>query len=180
MKAWFRLLRARTLLLFSATLVLIGAAPVLYFLGLVVGQVGIRLQAGSWVPLPATLLFTDHAPLMNGKAAPLLAFIPELHWPWFASPEAVTPTHLAATWILDRLHVGLIFALAGIALIAIGVLGVVRQKARIRVQRQGSADRLRRARDYRRDASRPDHVQERREPFIGAGSIARNTDRRVA
>ena len=82
MKGWFRLLRARTLLLFSAAVVVVGLLPLVYFGGLLAWQFDVRLEGGPWVKLPAALMFTDHALLQGGKAAPVLAYIPQLDWLW--------------------------------------------------------------------------------------------------
>lgn len=172
MKAWFRLLSARTLLLLSGALVPLGVVPVLYLLALVGWQISARIQGGVWVRLPATLVFTDPSLLQAGKAAPVLPFIPYVDWSGSTTDAAV--------WILSQLHVGLVPALLGCAIAAFGVVGVLRQKTAIRVQKQRKADRVRRMQDYRRESSPADAVEGRREPFIGTGGFARNTDRRVA
>jgi hypothetical protein len=78
-----------------------GLALVLYFAALFAWQLGVVFQGGGWVPLPATLLFTDQSLLDAGKAAQVLPFIPELPW----SPNRVV------TLVLERVHVGLVFAL---------------------------------------------------------------------
>jgi hypothetical protein len=136
--------------LFAVLLVLAGLVPVLYLAALFAWQIVMLFQAGSWVPLPATLLFMDHASLQAGKAAPVLAFIPEFPW---AVPRALA-------WVLDRLHLALLFALIGLALMGHGTLAVLRQTAAIRLARQRDEDRQRRRRDYEREDGR-------REPFIG-------------
>ena len=64
---------------------------------------------------------------------------------------------------------------AGLLAAALGVWGVLSQKAAIRDARQREQDRLRRVRDYRRDSQGVDTL-ERREPYIGR----RDADRRVA
>jgi hypothetical protein len=139
-------------------LLIAGLVPVLYFGALVAWQVSALFQAGAWVPLPVTFLFTEHSLLAAGKAAPVLPFIPELPW---AAGKAVAA-------ILDRVHVGLIPALAGLAIMALAVLRLRRQMAVIRVQKQWNEDRLRRAQDYRED--RPlDRLDGRREPFMRLG-----------
>ena len=148
MNAWFPLLKARTVILFSAVLVLAGSVPVLYFVALFVWQIGMLFQVGKWAPLPATLPFTDHP----------LVFVPEFPW---TAPKAVG-------WLLDNLHVGLVPAVVGCAMVALGALGVLRQKAVIRLQKQRKEDRLRRMRDYRREDSQADALEGRREPFIGS------------
>lgn len=171
MNAGFPVLKARTVLFFAAVLMLAGLVPVLYLVALFVWQISALFQAGSWVPLPATLLFTDHSLLQAGKAAPVLPFIPE--FPWAA--------HKAVVFVLDRVHVGLVPALLGCAIAALGALSALRQMAAIRAQKQRTEDRLRRVRDYRLSGSPADAVDDRREPFIGAaGGIPRNANQRVA
>jgi signal transduction histidine kinase len=177
MKAWFRLLKARALLLFSAGVALIGLLPVLYLLGLLAWQFNARFESGSWVALPATLMFTDHALLQGAKAAPVLPYIPQLvllqlDWSW--------TTNEVAAAILSKLHVGLVPALIGCAVMAVGISGVLRQRMLLRIHKERKNDRVRRIDDYRREASRTGAGDDRREPFIGAESIARHTDRRVA
>ena len=166
-------------LLSGVVLVVAGLMPVLYFVALFVWQITALFQAGSWVALPATLLFTDHALLQSGKAAPVLGFIPEFPWAWLMSPESLLPAHIAVTWILTRLHVGLVFALVGIAVIAFGALTALRQMTAIRARKWRDEDRLRRVRDYRRDDSQVAALDGRLEPYIGTGG-GRNVDRRVA
>jgi hypothetical protein len=173
MKAWFRLLRARTLLLFSVAVVLIGLVPVLYLLGLLAWQFNVRLEGGPWVALPSALMFADHALLQGGKVAPVLAYIPQFPpWAW--------STHDAGAYILGKLHVGMAPALIGCAIMAVGVSGMLRQRAMIRIQQDRNRDRVRRIQEYRRDTGRADALDGRVEPFIGGDGIARGKDRRVA
>ena len=71
MNAWFPPRRARatrSALILSAALVVAGLVPLLYFVGLVGWQIVTLVQTRSWVPLPASLLFTEHS----------FAFIPQL------------------------------------------------------------------------------------------------------
>jgi hypothetical protein len=167
MNARFPLLKARTVLFFAVVLVLAGLVPVLYFVALFVWQIAAVFQARSWVAFPATLLFSEHS----------FAFIPELPW---AAPKALA-------WILDRLHLGLVFALPGLAVMALGVLSARRQKAVIRAHKQRDGDGLRRVPDYRGEGDGADALDGRREPFIGPGGtligpgvIPRDADRWAA
>jgi hypothetical protein len=153
-------------LLFAVMVVVAGLAPVLYFVALFGWQLTTSIQAGSWIPLPATLLFTEHSLLQAGKAAPVLGFVPEFAWPWLMNPDALLPVHKAVTSILNRVHVGLAFALVGLPVMALGVLAASRQMAVLRARKRQKEDRLRRARDYRRETSL-DALDGRREPFIG-------------
>jgi len=150
--------KVRMALVFSVVLVIAGLVPLLYFAALGIAQVAISVQAGSWVPLPLTLLFADHSVVQGSKAAPLLAYIPELRW----------EGHQVIAWILDRIHVGVVFAVIGLAVIPHGVSGISRRRAVIRAEKLAEEDRLRRTRDYRRDEDLPDVLEGRREPFIGS------------
>lgn len=172
MKAWFRLLKSRMLLLFSAGVVIVGLAPVLYLLGLMAWQFDMRFETGSWIALPAALAFTDHALLQGGKVAPVLAYIPHIDWAW--------STNEVVEQILKKLHVGLVPALIGCGVMAVGVSGVLRQWVLIRILKERKKDRVRRIDDYRREASPGGALDGRREPFIGASVAAANADRRVA
>jgi hypothetical protein len=138
MKAWFPLLKARTALIIWATLAVAGALPVLAFVAIVIWQLATLFQTRAWVPLPATLLFA----------------------------ESLLPAHPAAIWVLSRVQAGLLPALLGLGLVAIGVLGVRSRRAAILAHRQYREDALRRVQDYRRDDSMADTLDGRREPFI--------------
>lgn len=72
------------------------------------------------------------------------------------------------------LPAALLPALGGLAAMAIGAFGILRQKALIRVEKQRKEDRARRLQDYRRDAASADTLDGRREPYIGS------RDRRAA
>lgn len=172
MRAWLRLLKARTLLLCSAGVVILGLAPVLYLLGLLAWQVDTHLETGSWIALPAALVSIDRALLQGGNVAPVLAFIPHFDWAWSAN-EVVAQ-------IMSTLHIGLIPGLIGCGVMAVGVSGVLRQRVLIRIHKERKKDSVRRLDNYRREASRADAGDGRREPFIGADDFARNTDRRAA
>jgi hypothetical protein len=150
-------MKARTALLFAMGLTAGGLALVLYFAALFAWQLGVVFQGGGWVPLPATLLFTDRSLLEAGKAAAVLPYIPDFPW-------------TADRWVgvvLERIHVGLVFALLGAALMARGLLSSSRQAAALRADRQRHEDRLRRVADYRR-ADAGTSIDGRREPFISS------------
>lgn len=147
--------RARAGLLLSAVLVLIGLVPAVYFLGLFVWQVASSMQAGKWVALPMSLVFTEHS----------FAFLPHFPWPWFMSPESLLPLHSAISWGLSRVHAGILFGVLGVAIIAIGLLGGLKHYAALRAYRQHRQDQARRVRDYLRDDLQADSFG-RREPFI--------------
>jgi hypothetical protein len=166
MNAWFpprRASAARAVLILSAALVVAGLVPLLYFVGLLGWQVVTLFQTRSWVPLPLSLLFSEHS----------FAFIPQFPWAWLASPDSLLAAHTAIVWALGKVHVGLVFGLAGLALGVVGVAGVLRQRALIRAQKQALADRKRRVRDYRNDHSAAPTLDERLEPFISVPKKAR-------
>jgi hypothetical protein len=159
MSAWFPPLRAKVMLACWAAVAIAGAAPVLYLAGLLAWQVVGLLQRGSWVPLPASLLLTEHS----------FAFLPALGWAWLMSPDSLLPVHSALMWVLGRVHAGAIFGVIGLVLIGLGVLGVLRHYAALRVQRQRAEDRQRRVHDYRNDRNDYGHLAAfdgRQEPFI--------------
>jgi hypothetical protein len=149
-------------LIASVLLIVAGALPVLFLAGLVAWQVVTLFQAGAWVPLPVLLLFTDHAVLQAGKLAPVLGFIPDLSLIWTAGTDTVKPV----LWVLSRLHFAVLPALAGLALIALGVRGLLRQRAALHARKNYQEDRLRRVQDYRQDDADSDAFDGRREPFI--------------
>ena len=149
-------------LIASVLLILAGAVPVLFLAGLLAWQVVTLFQAGAWVPLPVLLLFTDHAALQAAKVAPVLGFIPDLSLIWTAGADTPKPV----LWALGRVHFALLPALAGLVMMAAGVLGLLRQRAAIRAQRNYREDRLRRVQDYQRDERPTDTFDGRREPFI--------------
>jgi hypothetical protein len=149
------LLRMRMGVLVAGALVIAGLLPVLYFVALLTWQFSGLFEAGSWIPLPATLVFSDHSLLQAGRAAPVLPFIPHFAWPWLMSPESFLPVHPIVTLLLGRLHFGLVFAIAGAVVVAIGVFRARRYMGVIH-------------------AVNPAHVlDDRREPYIGADNVRR-------
>jgi hypothetical protein len=77
-------------------------------------------------------------------------------------PEGLDP---AALSLLARVHAGLVPALLGLGIAALGVRGVLRQRAAMRAQKRTREDRLRRVQAYRTDGP-ADRLDGRREPFI--------------
>jgi hypothetical protein len=146
--------------LVAGLFIVIGAMPLLYFTALGALQIGLGIQAGKWVALPLTLAFSDHALLAGARVAPALPYIPQFGW--IADPTVAA--------LLDRVHVALIPALAGLALAAIGVLRIQRLRLLARLQRQQAEDRVRRVQDYQRDGE--DFIDGRREPFISSRRAA--------
>lgn len=181
----FFLARACAAWLFGAGLVLAGLLPVLYTLGLFAWQYTTRLQGGAWVSLPASLWFADHSLLQSGKVGPILQYVPELPSAWLTELHAWPLLHKAVASFLDRLHAGLVPAIAGIGIMAAGVAIAVRQHAWVAMAKRRRENRLRRVRQYRAESARPQSEQvrskrvkskraqskraqhERVEPFIG-------------
>ena len=156
MSTWFPPLRAKVMLVFWATVAVVGLAPVLYLAGLVGWQAVTLFQHRSWVPLPASLLLTEHS----------FAFLPALGWAWLISPDSLLPVHTALMWVLSRVHSGAIFAVVGLVLVALGAIGVYRHYSAIRAHRQRAEDSRRRVHDYRNDEGHAASFDGRREPFI--------------
>jgi hypothetical protein len=186
------LARACAAWLFGACLVLAGFLPVLYALALFAWQYSTRLQEGSWVSLPASLWFADHSLLQSAKVAPILQYVPQLPFAWLTELQSWPLVQKAVTSFLDRLHAGLVPAIAGIAIMAAGVATAARQKALLAMAKRGRENRKRRVRQYRADSARPQSARpqsaptqrerkrserkqsrqkqgERVEPFIGPG-----------
>lgn len=179
------LVRAAATWLLGAGLVLAGLLPVLYMLALFAWQYSTRLQAGSWVSLSASLWFADHSLLQAAKVAPILQYIPQLPFAWLTELQSWPLVHKAVTSLLDRLHAGLVPAIAGIAIMAAGFATAARQKALLAMVKRGRENRKRRVRQYRAESSRPQSAPahserkpserkqsrqkqvERVEPFIG-------------
>lgn len=153
MKAWLRLLKARILLLCSIAVVVVGIAPVLYFLGLLAWQVDIWRDTRAWITLPAALAFADRALLRGGELAPVLAFIP--HLPQITHIDWSWSTHEVVAQVLRQLHIGVIPGLLGGAIMATGISSALRQGILIRIQKQ-----------RRKEPVQP--LDNRLEPVIGA------------
>src|SRR5688500_2311390 len=171
MKAWLRLLKARILLLCSIAAVIVGIAPVVYFLGLVAWQVDIWLDTRAWIALPGALAFTDRALLRGGELAPVLAFIP--HLPQITHIDWTWSTNEVVAQLLRHLHIGLIPGLIGGAIMATGISSVLRQRILIRIQKQRRKEPVQPLDNRVAEASRADGgFDGRREPVIAAVAVA--------
>ena len=160
MNAWIHLLKARILLFCSLGVVLIGLAPLLYLVGLAAWQFHIYLQTGTWITLPASLVFTDRALLQGGSVAPVLAFIPHPGMAW--------STHDVVRQIASYLHIGVIPGLVGLGLVAVGISSLLRQRTLIRIHKERRKALAQELDNQRREASRADAGYDgRREPVIG-------------
>ena len=173
MRVWLHLLKARILLFCSLGVVLVGLAPLAYAIGLVAWQIDSYYNTSSWISLPAGLAFVDRASLQAGNLAPVLAFIPHLDSP--------LTTHAVVWRILSNLHLGLIPGLVGCGILAVGISSALRQRALIRIHKARRKAPVQRLEPQRREASPPPPADNgRREPFIGAGDVAANSERRAA
>jgi hypothetical protein len=114
--------------------------------------------------MKAKLLLFVAIVLVAAGAWPAAYYLAQLGW-------QVASMFQTRSWAMPD---ALLPALAGLAAIALGAAGIVRQKRRMRAEKQRRADRVRRLQDYRRDATGGDTIDGRREPFIGT------RDRRVA
>ena len=170
MKTRSSLLRTKIGALAGVSLAILGLLPVSYLVALLAWQFSALFETGSWVALPATLLFTDHSSLQSTKASPALEFIPQFPWPWLMNPESLLPIHNVLISLLGRFHVGLVFGLLGVAVIAIGVRWLRQHMSALRIVKQQRLDSLRRVQDYRLDEQAFDG---RREPYIGTGDARR-------
>jgi hypothetical protein len=122
----------------GAGLAAIGGLSLLCACALLAWQYVSRLQTGKWIALPLRSMLGDAE--------------------WLGQ-------NVVVTWVLERLHIGVPFALIGLGLLAIGVLVVRRENEIIRMQERAAADRLRRVRlgQYGDPAGR-------REPYMGEGA----------
>jgi hypothetical protein len=171
MKAWLRLFKARTLLLCSMAVVIVGSAPLLYLLGLVAWQVDIWRNAGTWISLPAALSFADRTLLRGGELAPVLAFIP--HLPQVTHIDWTWSTNELAAQILRHLHIGAIPGLFGCAIMATGISSVLRQRVLIRIHKQRRKEPVQPTGNRVSEPGRADAgFDDRREPVIDAVDLA--------
>lgn len=174
------LLKVRAVWLLGIALVLAGLLAVLYYVALLAWQWTTALQTRSWISLPATIAFLDHSGLRARKVAPVLDYLPQLPPAWLKDLEASPLVHQAAIVLLDKLHIGVVFALLGLVVMALGALIVMRQRARLTMARRYKEDRLRRVRLYRSGETR-------REPYFGTvpgdageADVPRHDTRRTA
>ena len=173
MKSWLLARRIALGMLAAAALVIAGFAPVLYLAALLAWQLSNLLEAGTWVALPLTLAFTEHSLLQSGKASAVLPYIPQLIWPWLTSPDILVALHTPVALLLGKLHVALVSALVGLAVMALGALRAQRYMLAIRAEKERRADQLRRVDDYRLDEISPEPIDTRREPYLGTGGNRR-------
>jgi hypothetical protein len=138
----------RLLRVLAQALVILGLAPVAYAIGLFGWQAYTWAVTGAWVALPGHLL-VDPAALQAPRLTAVAPFIPSVDWPWANHPRVAILLGRVLGVILHYLHVGVVAALAGCALIAVGRGIAARQSELIEWQERQRADRLRRAAQYR-------------------------------
>ena len=146
----FRMSRTYGLRWAGAVLAGMGALPLLYACVLFAWQYAARITTGNWIALPAKVLFSAQTDAL----APIAMLLPDLPAAWLGANPLIG-------WALERVHIGVPFALIGVLAMAIGVLTVLRQNQVLRREERLTADRLRRVRlgQY--------GELERREPYIG-------------
>jgi hypothetical protein len=166
MNVWFHIRTAATWL-FGAVLLVAGALLVLQLAALLAWQYSVALETRAWPQLPILVVFADPAKL-GTTTAQFMSVIPHMPWSWLQDPQnAQTLSHMAATWTLGKLHVGLIPAILGLACILLGLKLMRRQKQRYVDARRQQDDRLRRLRAYRREQrSEPVLTEFRAEPAL--------------
>lgn len=147
-EAWFQL-KTRATCLFGIALALVGLLLVLQLLALLLWQFTSALETRAWPSLPAGLLFADHAKLSGTAVAPILQFIPEFQWALLSTPKDPPGVHTVATWVLDRVHIGLLPALLSMPIILFGGIVSLKQLNTLAAAKRRKEDRLRRLREYR-------------------------------
>jgi hypothetical protein len=166
MNAWFHT-RTAAAWLVGTVLLIAGALLVLQLAALLVWQYSVALDTRAWPQLPLLAAFADPAK-HSATTAQFMSVIPQIPWHWLHDPQnAQTLSHMAATWTLGKLHVGLIPAILGLACILLGLKLIRRQKQRYADARRQKDDRLRRLRAYRREQrSEPVLTEFRAEPAL--------------
>jgi nitrate reductase gamma subunit len=125
----------------------LGFVPFLYALALLAWQGFAWLHTGAWVALPMRLL-VDPSLLANPKLASIAPFIPSVDWVWANHPESLLLANKLLALLLDRVHIGVLAALAGYAMMALGREIAARQAEIVEWQERQRADRLRRIAEY--------------------------------
>ena len=148
MGVWFQL-KTRAIWLVGIALVLVGLLLVLQLFALLMWQYMVALETRNWPSLSLRLLFADHSQLARTSVAPFLQFIPELQWNWMRVPQE-SPVHSAVTWLLDKVHIGLLPALLGVPIALRGGVLAIRQKNALADAKRRNEDRLRRIDYYRK------------------------------
>jgi hypothetical protein len=142
--------KTRALWLFGAALVLVGGLLVLQLVALLVWQYSVALETRAWPRLPLVFVFSDHSQL-SAATARFLPVIPEFPWSWLRDSEnGSSVMHVLATWLLDKVHIGLVPALLGVAIMIIGGIIAIRQKDMLGAAKRHDEDRRRRVREYRK------------------------------
>lgn len=137
--------------LFGILLALVGLLLVLQLLALLLWQYTVAVETRSWPQLPVALLFADHSQLAGKPVAPFLQFVPELRWRWIQDAKNPSAMHAVATWLLDKVHIGVAPALLGALIAWAGGMVWFRRKNVLADAKQRNQDRLRRVGEYRKD-----------------------------
>lgn len=138
---------ARTTRLLGLGLAALGVPFLAYALALLAWQAFIWLHTGTWTALPSRLL-VDPTLLEAPRLSSIARFIPSFDWGWANHPQFLRlPGKLLAV-LLDRVHLGLLAAAVGYALIEAGRQIMVRQAEILEWQARQRADRMRRVAEY--------------------------------
>jgi hypothetical protein len=150
MDGWFQL-KTRAIWLVGIGLALVGLLLVVQLVALLVWQYLVALETRNWPSLSVRLLFADHSQLARTSVAPFLQFIPELQWNWIRIPQESPSLHSALTWLLDKVHIGLIPAVLGVPIALRGGVLAIQQKSTLADAKRRKEDRLRRIGHYRKE-----------------------------
>lgn len=138
---------ASTTRLLGLGLAVLGVPFLAYALALLAWQALMWLHTGAWTALPSRLL-VDPTLLESPRLSSVAPFIPSFDWGWANHPQLLRlPSKLLGV-VLDRVHLGLLSAAAGYALIAAGRQIMARQAEILEWQARQRADRMRRIAQY--------------------------------
>jgi hypothetical protein len=177
MDLWFQL-KTRAIWLIGIGLALVGLLLVLQLVGLLVWQYLVALETRNWPSLPVRLLFADHSQLTRTSVAPFLQFIPEIQWNWIQVRQESPSLHSAVTWLLDKVHIGLLPALLAVPIALRGGVLAIQQKNTLADAKRRKEDRLRRIGHYRREQQGPTaspRDQDSTAPAYPEGAIRRRS-----
>ena len=138
---------ARTAKLLGLVLAVLGLPFLAYALSLLAWQAVTWLHTGTWAPLPSRLL-VDPSLLESPRLAGIAPFVPSFEWGWANHAQSLRLANKLLAVLLDRVHLGLLAAAAGYALIEAGRQIMARQAEILEWEARQRADRMRRAAEY--------------------------------
>ena len=149
MDSWFAF-EARVIYFFGIALFIVGLFLVLYFPALFLWQIVRWLDAGQWVPLPAILVFANHAELRSLVASDpvgmknfaVLSFLPEFRpGPWLNDPKGWIGAHTIVMWVLEHCHIGFLSAVLGVFGMGAGIGTSLKQADAIATEKKQRGER---------------------------------------